>query len=440
MKRHLLITGTALLLSACSVFDSEPDKKPLAGERISILDLDRELRPSATVNAADVIIIPKAIKNSAWPQNGGYPDHVMQNLVLAESAQIQKIWKSSIGRGATKDLPLTAKPVIGDGKIFTLNTKSGVRAFHDQTGKMIWETNVKHLSEEDSVISGGVAYDKGALYVTSGYNEVLALVADTGDIKWRTKISAGSRAAPTIKNGRVFVTALNNNVIALDATSGKTIWEYEGVGETTGLLGAASPTVDDQIAVAALSTGDLVALRVENGSVVWSDSLSNSLRLGGMAGLSDIRALPIMNGDMLVAISFGGKMVAYDKRNGAILWQKEISGAETPWMAGNTLYVISSNHKLIAMNAINGEILWISNLPKYKAPEDREGLLTWVGPVMGGGRLMTVGTHGQVNEYNPISGEITKQWTVKERLKSSPIIAGGGLYFLSLDGSLIAYR
>lgn len=440
MNHIILISSAALLLSACSVFDSEPEKRPLAGERISILDLDRELRPSTKMNADDVITVPASIKNSAWPQKGGYPDHVMQNLTLGSTEQIEKIWDASIGQGTTKNLPLTAQPVVGGGKIFTLNTKSRVRAFHDQTGKTIWETNVRQLTDEDYVISGGIAYDNGFLYVTSGYNEVMALETKTGKIVWRTKISAGSRAAPTIKNGRVFVLALNNNVIALDAAAGKILWEYEGVVETTGLLGAASPAVDDQLVIAALSSGDIVSLRVENGAVVWNDSLSNVLRLGGMAGLSDIRALPVINGDMLIAVSFGGKMVAYDKRNGAILWQKEISSAETPWIAGNTLYVLSSDYKLLALDISSGEILWLSNIDKYEDMKDREGIMTWSGPVMGGGRLILTGTNGKVIEFDPKTGKETTKWKTKENIKTAPIIANGALYFLSESGNLIAYR
>ncbi len=440
MNKFALILVSASLLSACSFFDSEPDQPPLPGERISILDLDRELRPSTNENLNDIITVPTPIKNVEWPQNGGYPDHVMQNLLLGESSQLERIWNSDIGQGSTKDLPLTSQPVIGGGKIYALNTKSRVRAFHDQTGKIIWETNVRSLIDNEAVIGGGVAYDNGMLFVTSGYNEVLALETETGKIQWRTKINAGSRAAPTIKDGRVFVTALNNNVFALNSSNGKLLWEYQGIGETTGLLGAASPTADEQIIVAALSSGEVVALRVENGAVIWTDRLSNSLRLGGMSGLSDIRGLPILNGDLLIAISFGGKMAAYNKRNGTLLWEKEIGSAETPWLAGNTVYVMSNDYKLVAVNALNGEILWLSDVPKYKDMKDREGLLSWYGPVMAGGRLMVTGTDGRVLEYAPITGKLIGQWTVKETVKRAPIIANASLYFLSEDGDLLAYR
>lgn len=436
----LPIIVSIFLLSACSYFDSEPDKAPLPGERISILDLQKELHTSKTKKAAQNIEVPAAVNYQDWPQNGGYPHHAMQNLAFGDSAQIERIWKADIGKGSDERLPLNARPVVAAGKVFTLDARSSVRAFHNQTGKRLWETNVRHAKEKEPVIAGGLAYSGNVLYVTSGYDEVLALNPDNGEIYWRTKISAGSRAAPTVYNGRIFVTGLNNNAIALQASDGKILWEYEGVGETTGLLGAASPAADDKLVIPAFSSGDLVALRVENGSVAWSDSLANSLRLGGMAGLSDIRGLPVIKDDVVIAVSFGGKIAAFDKRNGTRLWQQEISSTETPWVAGNTVYILSADYKLIAMNLRDGDILWISEIQKYKRPKKRKGLLTWAGPIMAGRRLLLAGENGQMLEYNPKDGSKLGEWNVKETIHIAPIIADGTLYILAEDGSLLAYR
>lgn len=427
----------ALSLAACS---SDTEKKPLVGERLSILDLQRDLSPSTEQNPADIITTPDALSNKDWPQSGGYPAHALENVKLGDAAQLTRIWQADIGTGSDKNLPLNAQPIVAGGKVFTLDARANVRAFHNQTGRMIWQANVRHLTEKEPVISGGLAFDNGKVFVTSGYDEVLALNPDTGAILWRTKISAGSRAAPTIKNGRVFVKGLNNNLIALESESGKILWEYEGVGETTGLLGAGSPAADDQLVIPAFSSGDLVALRVENGAVIWSDSLANSLRLGGMAGLSDIRGLPVMKGDLIMAVSFGGKMATFDKRNGQRLWQKEISSAETPWLSGNTAYVLTSDFKLMALNAMNGDILWISDIQKYENAESRKGLLSWAGPIMAGGRLILSASNGKMLEMDPKTGKELTRWDIKKSVRLAPIVADSTLFIIAEDGSLLAYR
>lgn len=434
------ITGflflSLLIVSACS---SSDEKKRLEGERISILDLQKELKPS--LNKKNIkITVPEASNNTSWPQNGGYAHHSMQNLQLGPIEQIEKIWESSIGTGSTNAAPLTARPVVGDGRVYTLDTRLKVRAFHDQTGRLLWESDVKHLTEEDIVIAGGLSYDGGAIFVTNGYNEVLALSAQDGKILWRSKIKAASRAAPTIKEDRVFVTMLNNNVAALDVRTGEILWEYEGIGETTGLLGAASPAADDSIVLAALSSGDLIALRLENGATLWTDTLSNVNPYSGITSLSDIRGMPILSGDVALGVSYGGKMAAIEKQSGNRLWQANISSGETPWIAGEVVYVVSADSKLIALSIYNGDILWIKDLQKFANEEKRKNPLLWMGPVMAGGRLILVSNDGRVIEHNPVNGEETASWSVKRPVGFAPILAAGTLFILSDDGRLLAYR
>lgn len=438
--KNLCLIGCVLTLSACSYFDSDPDQAPLPGERISIMDLQREIRPTDDVDVLKSIDIPPAYINREWPQAGGEPHHAMQNLALGPSSQLEKIWSADIGSGNSDRLPLTTQPIVAAGKIFTLDTASKVRAFHDQTGKVLWETNVKHPSEEEAVIGGGLAHDGNVLFVTSGYNETLALNPENGEIYWRSTISAASRAAPTVKDGRVFVTTLSNNIIALDASNGKTLWEYEGIGETTGLLGAASPAADGNMVVSALSNGELVALAADKGSIGWQDGLANSLRLGGMAGLADIRGLPVIYGDAVIAISYGGKMVVIDKNTGNRIWQRELSSAETPWVSGNTIYVFSADHQLVALNLSTGEALWLANVPKYEKPQSRKGLIAWTGPIMAGDRLILAGTDGRIIEFDPTDGTELTRWRTSDTISIPPVVANGALYLLTNDGTLLAYR
>ena len=433
----LLITTT--ILSGCSYFDGEKEAPPLPGERISVLDLQQELQPSSDTSHDQIEIAP-ATQNPDWPQAGGEAHHVMQNLAFGDMAQIEKIWASDIGQGGNDNLPLNAQPIVASGTVFTLDSDLHVMAFHSQTGKKFWEKDIAHPTEEEAVIAGGLAHDGNILYVTSGYNEVLSLNPANGEVYWRTNISAPSRAAPTIHNGRVFVNCMNNNIVALDASSGKILWEYEGIGETTGLLGAASPAVDDDMVIAGFASGDLVALQVQNGSVIWRDNLAGALRFTGMGGLSDIRGLPVIYGDIALAISYGNKIIALDKRNGTRLWQQAIGGTETPWVSGNTIFVLSTDHKLYALDIRSGEIIWVRPVQKYKKPESKKGLIQWTGPLIASNQLILVSNHGDILTMNPRDGSEQTRRNIGKNIRLAPAIAEGALYLLDEDGTLLAYR
>lgn len=425
-----------LLLAACT----EKDQAPLEGERISVLELQKTLEPENPELQAEGLITPAIWRNEFWPQSGGYPNHSMQNLDLS-TEPLKKIWSADIGEGSVIERPLTAQPVVADGRIFTLDTDLMLSAFDITSGKSLWRVSMMAKGEEDPVISGGVAFGGGLLYVTNGYNELIAVTPADGKIAWRRTIPAPSRAAPTVLNDRVFITTLDNRLLALNAADGAPLWDYTGLSESAGLIGAASPAASRDIVVPVFSSGEITALRVENGSVAWTDNLANVRRTGGLAALSHIRALPVIDKGLVVAMSFGGRLVGLDEVTGTRVWQREIGGANTPWMAGNHLFVLSSQNELVALGREKGSIRWVTQLQRYEDPDDSASdPINWAGPVLAGGRLILAGTDGRFVEINPETGKQLRASDMGDTVDISPVVAGGTLYLLSEDGVLSAYR
>lgn len=432
--KHLTTCLIALtLLSACAAAGG--NKKTLKGERISVLELQKSLEPDDTVLESQGLITPPEWKNTFWPQAGGYPNHSMQNLALPQTP-LKKIWSTRIGKGSTEEIPLNAQPILIDGTVYTLDTKNKISAINAETGKILWETNVGLKEEDDLVIAGGVASSGGIIYVTNGYNEILALRPKDGGILWRKKLTSPSRAAPTVLDGRVFVTTLDNKLNAFSTTDGSLLWEYRGIGETAGLIGAASPAAGRDIVIPVFSSGEITALRVTNGSVAWSDNLSNLRQSVGLGAIADIDALPVIDKGLVISVSFSGRMVAIEERSGSRIWQREISSSQTPWIAGNHVFVLSSENQLIALGRETGVIRWVTDLPR-----DRKGeAITFTGPILAGGRLIVAGTKGKVIEISPETGEIIRDWDSGDTIHISPIVAGGTLYILDEKGTLSAYR
>ncbi len=443
LKKFSLIALACLLTSCGTVSDlmdfSDKEAAPLEGERISVLELAQSLEPEDPVLEAQGLLAPSAWRNEFWPQVGGYPNHSMQHLELAPGP-LGEVWSVDIGDGSSDKLPLTAQPIVVDGLVFTMDTDSRLSAFDVVSGKLLWDTDVADPDEDDTVISGGIGYANGVLFVTNGFNELLSVNPKSGDMNWRKKLPAPARAAPTIMDGRVFVTTLDNRLIALSATDGAMLWEHRGLNETAGLLGAASPAASRDIVIPVFSSGEVTALRVENGSVAWSDNLSNLRRFGGLSGLADIKGLPVIDKGLVVAISYSGRLVAIDERSGTRVWQREIGGSQTPWLAGNHVFVLSSDNELIAMGRDNGVIRWVTDLPRFEDADDKEGPIVWTGPILAGGRLILAGSRGRILEIIPETGKPLGQWSVGETVSIPPVIAGGTLFILTEDGMLSAFR
>jgi outer membrane protein assembly factor BamB len=431
--RFLLIGVSVGALVACSSF--EDDAPPLEGERLSVLELSETLEPDDEVLEAQGLIAPQEWQNEFWPQVGGYPNHSMQNLQLS-NGPLKKAWSADIGQGSTDELPLTAQPIVVDGKVFTLDTDFQLSAFDIKSGKQVWNTNIADPDEDDPVIGGGISFASGVLYATNGYGEILALNPGNGEIIWRKPLAAPSRAAPTVMDGRIFITTLDNRLLALDASDGSLLWEHLGISESAGLIGGVSPAVSRDIVVPVFSSGEITALRVGNGSVAWTDNLANLRRIGGLAGLSDIKALPVIDKGLVIGVSYSGKLAAIDERTGERVWQREIASANTPWMAGNHMFVLTTDNQLVALGRDTGAIRWVTKIKR----KDDEGKFYMAGPILAGGRLILAGSEGFVMEINPETGETLRDWDAGGAVIISPVVAGGTLYILSEDGTLSAYR
>ncbi len=443
MKNHkpttwILTAAILACLTGCSSWMGEDEAPPLPGDRLSVIELQKKLEPDPAL-VADPYQAPTPWTNSDWPQTGGEPGHAMQHLSYAPEGG-SKIWSVDIGAGSTRTNPLTAEPVVADGKILTLDTDGNLSAFSADRGKKLWQVFAGARDEDDTAIGGGLAVADHVVFVTNGYAEILAIHTDQGHEVWRAPLPAPARAAPSVLDGRVYIVTMDNRLMALDAASGTQIWTYRGVAEGAALLGAAAPAITHDLVVAPFSSGDLIAFRTANGSTAWADNLAPVVRLGGATGLNDIRALPVIDNGLVIAISYAGRLVAIDARTGTRVWQRDIAGAETPWVAGPYVFVLSRDHQVMALSRDTGAIRWITDLPGFEDMEERTGPLHWTGPIYAGGRLKVFGSHGHAMDIDPANGQIVREIETGVDPAVPPVVARGVLYLLAHDGTLTAWQ
>jgi outer membrane protein assembly factor BamB len=426
-------------LSACDWFDwlgTTKSKTPLPGKRIAVLQTSRDFEPDERL-ADEAVKLPRPQRNTDWPQAGGYPDHVMFHLELGD--QLRRAWVTSIGSGTTSRSHLYAGPVVANGHVFTIDTDGNVAAFNLQDGKRLWETDITPEDEGNAVVTGAVSVFGGRVYVGSGYAEVLSLDADSGKILWRTGLTAPVRAAPTVSGERVFATTVDNQLIALSVDDGKKLWDHTGISETAGLLGGSSAAVDSGTVIAAYSSGELFALRADTGRVAWAENLAAIRRADAVSALADV-ARPVVDRGLVLAVSHSGRFAAVELRSGGRIWDREIASAHMPWVAGDYVYVVTTTGDVLCVTRREGRIRWVQTLPRYEDPEENKEPISWSGPVLGGDRLIVVGSSGDAISLSPYTGKALGRLELPGKTLIAPVIADGTLLILTDDGDLVAYR
>jgi len=432
-----VVVCAALLLGGCGGWFGAVEKPPLPGKRISVLAHQRTLAPDDEA-LKEPVVLPQPRINPEWPQSGGYANHAMHHLEVADN--IEEAWSADIGSGVSSSEPRLPSPVIGDGRIYTMDSEHEVSAFDTENGKRLWRTDLTDDEEDDDAIVGGIAYEQGRVFATTGFAKVIALEAATGKELWRRKIGLPMHSAPTVRGGRVFVITLDNTIHALSGYDGSTLWTFSAITEAASLLGDASPAVDAGVVVAPFSSGELVALKVENGRVLWTDSLASRRRTDELASISQIRALPVIDRGRVFAISYGGIAAAIDLRTGRRNWDKEVGGLQTPWVAGRYVFLVTDEAELVCLSWGNGNVIWVTELGAYEDPEYLEDPILWTGPVLVGDRLIVAGSNGEAVAVSPYDGRLLGRLEMPDAVTVPPVVANGTLYILSDDAELVAYR
>ena len=436
MNRIILVAILFVSFPSCSWLEKDK-KSPIPGKRVSVLSSNRSIEPDPKLQK-EKIILPRPTLNGAWPQAGGYANHAMHHIEIRDS--LEKKWSTSIGEGSDSDNRLSSEPVIGGGKVFTMDSSSEISAFNFKNGKEIWTSNVTPENEDEGHIGGGLAYNNEVLYVTTGFAKVFALDANVGKLLWEKNFEAPLRASPTVRGGRVFVITVNNEIFALNSKTGDELWSHSGLSETSSMLGGASPAVDDGIVIAPFSSGQLVALRVDNGRILWEENLSSVRQADTISAISDIRGRPIIDRGRVIAISHGGQIIAVDLRTGNRVWAKDIGSLESPWVAGGYIFTVTDQAEIICLSRENGGGHWVLSLEKYEDPENLANLILWTGPILASDRLIVAWSNGTALAISPYSGSVLGYIDMPDSVSIPPVVANGNVFFLADDAELVAYH
>jgi outer membrane protein assembly factor BamB len=440
MKRIVVALAMVAALGGCSILKGRGDKGPktaVLGERIPVLTTanDSAVEPSL----ADIpVTVPEAAVNDSWTQPGGNQAKSMGNPALA--AALNDVWSTSIPGGPNKQR-LAAPPVVAGGKLFVVDGDGFVRAFDAKSGARLWQTQLD-TNGRDKVVQfgGGASVDDGRVYATNGRGDAAALDIATGKILWKVRPAGVLRGAPGFGSGNVYVQTQDNQIIALKADTGETLWTDSATLETSGVFGVATPSFSQGTVVAGFSSGELSALRYENGRIVWQDQLSRTSISTSVSSISDIDASPVIDQGKVYAIGQGGRMVSMDLITGQRLWELSIGGISTPWLAGEWLFVVTDEAKLFCIARATGKVRWITELPRWIDPKSKNKPINWSGPVLAGGRLLLVNSRGQLVNVAVEDGKIGTSVKAGKGFYLQPVVANNMLYLLDAKGKLTAWR
>ena len=433
MRRRTALSGLTLaFLTACAA-----KKTPIVGTQIPVVSADTGMDVAAD---APAVTLPAAAPLADWPQSLANAAHAPGNI--AAPLNFKPLWDTNAGAPGGYRASLRASPLIANGQVFAMDSDAAVRAYALNDGHELWHTGTrpKHISIHN--MGGGIAYDSGTIYASTGYGEVLALDANSGKILWRQPLILPARSAPLVAGGLVAVTVYNDVLLTFDTATGTPGWRFSGnagqaSGAAVGITGAAAYA--DGIIVAGFSTGMLAGIDAKSGTPLWEQSLAAGYGQASALDFSDIVASPVIANGVVYAVNLGDTFMAVDLHSGVKVWTKGAAGTNAPAAAGGFLFLLDGQQMLYAIHADDGLVSWSLQLQAYKSRKSKDKPILWTGPVLINGQLVLSSDHGQVVLVDAVSGKITQEQKLGAPADMPPIAAAGVLLQLTRNAKLTAY-
>lgn len=306
----------------------------------------------------DVLALDVRTGRLLW-RTGNLQNIVMSTPVVAEGLVF-------VGTGGNETLNPGWNPLMHlqyhNKEVWGIPSGDEVVALNAKTGQIRWR--FRTVGED----MPSPAYDSGKLYFANGDRHVYALRASTGEQLWRQDIDGvATMASATVVDGRVYVSACKNGIrdtstIALNASSGAIIWQTPyGHCDASPTFSQGKLFVESVQGTSQKYVGRNVvaALDARSGKPVWT---YNSANIGVWTTLgSDESAIAgtYSAGTFYQAAPLSDEIIAFNAQTGAVRWRFHTSGPVkmSPLVRRNHVYFGDTAGVFYEINAVNGRLI-----------------------------------------------------------------------------------
>jgi outer membrane protein assembly factor BamB len=273
------------------------------------------------------------------------PPAELEEIQASYTAKID--WSSNVGK--TEEYDYT--PAKDADAIYTANATGEITKLDAPNGKQAWRINI------GEPISGGVGLGAGILLVGSDKGYVHAY--DTaGKLLWKARVSSEILSVPRYYDGTVIVRAGDNHIFGLNAIDGSRKWVYERVTPALSLRSSVGIVVDGGAVYAGFAGGKLVAIRADNGKILWEATVAQPKGVTEIERIADITSLPVVDGPLIYAVAYQGKIAAVDRKTGRVLWNRDISSYSGMNAEDAKIFVSHTLGSVYSLDYETGKTFW----------------------------------------------------------------------------------
>jgi len=340
---------------------------------------------------------------------------------VSNQFELSPVWSTNVGSSE----PFTFHPAVAGDAVYATSHDGDLSKIDLMTGKKVWTVSVPDSLSVGPGSDGritAVVTTKGMVYA---YDE-------SGKALWKMSVGSEVLTEPVVAGGIVVIRALDNRFIGLDALTGARKWVYQRQQSSLSLrVGYGMLAIGNEVIVTGFTGGRFGMIALANGGLIWESPISFPKGFSEIERLNDITAKPSMEGEIICAVSYQGRVGCGQARTGNVLWFKDYSSFTGTAQSAEMVFSANEKSFLTAFATKDGTQIW----------ENTQLLYRDVGEPMAIGRVVLMGdVQGYVHAFSQANGEMVARIKHDSSpISAAPIAVQGLILIQSQGGKLAAY-
>ena len=432
MNKVLLSVLILLILNNCSTskkagFWNKDDKNQQQIENNKTI-LTKQIRPEEEFNSNLYVKISngKLNQNSLNDQN--------DTGELTYEGVLEKIGKYNFSKFNDFDF-ISPSPLFYNNNLVFYDNKGEI-TLYDENQKTLWKNNFYNKSEKKIRPRLNFALKDDILIVTDDVAKYYAINIDTGELLWTKTNIVPFNSNIKIKNDVFYVVDYKNILRSISIKDGSEIWNLKTEESLTKSNTQISIALDDKNIYFNNSIGDITAVDIKSGQLVWQLPTQNNNISQNAFQLSNSEL--VINENTIFFSNNKNEFYSIDSATGLINWKTEISSDLKPVVIGKLIITISEKGYLYIIDKKSGNIIRINDL--YKNYKDKKrNQIKPTGFIVALNKIYLTNSDGKLIIVNSNEGNILNVVKVSGSKILQPFINENNLFLIS-NGSIIKFN
>ena len=380
------------------------------------LSAKRAMRPAA--NALVVVALISSLVACSGSSRVRKPAELTP---VANQFDLQPVWSINVGSSETFNF----HPVLAGDAVYAASNSGNLVKIDLSSGKKIWDVSVPGRLAVGPGSDGRVTVavtNKGAVYAYD----------DAGKPIWNVNVGSEVLSEPVVAAGIVVIRTLDNRFLGLDAQTGVRKWMYQRQQSALSLrVGYGMLPINNEVIVTGFAGGRFGMIAIANGGLIWETPVSFPKGYSEIERLNDVTAKPSMEGDILCAVSYQGRIGCGQARTGQLLWFKDYSSYTGTSQGRDLVFSANERSYVTAFATKDGSQAWENTQLSFRD----------VGESLAIGKVLLMGdAQGFVHALSQANGDIVARIKHDSSpITAAPIAADGLIVIQSQGGKIAAY-